>query len=328
VDRQYLPFEKPLEELSIKIAELKKTAKTIDIATEINALEHKLYTLEKQLYNQLSAWDTAQIARHLQRPKALDFIQAISTSFIELHGDRQLADDKSIVGGLAQIDHLKLMVIGQQKGHNTRENLERNFGMPNPEGYRKAARLMKLAEKFNLPLLTLVDTPGAYHGIGAEERNQSQAIAYNLALMSHLRTPIVSIVIGEGGSGGALALAVGDHLSMLEYAIYSVISPEGCASILWNDATKAYQAANILGITSAKLYELGLIDSIIPEHSGGAHVNQHAVIQQLKEHVLQQFNALQKFSLPDLLHKRFARIMNYGYHPATNATVNLDTLDI
>ena len=282
--KYFLEFEKPISELSAKIEELRyvQNDSAVDITGEIAQLQEKVNDLTKEIYSKLTPWEIAQVARHALRPRTLDYINNIFNNFIEIHGDRHFADDKSIIGGLAKMGNQTIMVIGHQKGRDTKENLERNFGMPRPEGYRKALRLMQLAEKFSIPIITFIDTPGAYPGIGAEERNQSEAIGKNLYDMATLKTPIIATVIGEGGSGGALAIAVGDQVNMLEYAIYSVISPEGCASILWKDATKANDAAEILGITASRLKGLGLIDGIISEPMGGAHANHAEMMTKMK----------------------------------------------
>lgn len=312
--RQFLEFEKPIAELSSKIEELRymQNESAVDINSELAQLQDKVDTLTKDIYSKLNAWEIAQVARHPLRPRTLDYINNLFSNFIELHGDRHFADDKSIIGGLAKMGNQTVMVIGHQKGRDTKENLERNFGMPRPEGYRKALRLMQLAEKFAIPIITFVDTPGAYPGIGAEERNQSEAIGKNLYEMTTIKTPIIVTVIGEGGSGGALAIAVGDQVNMLEYSIYSVISPEGCASILWKDATKANAAAEILGITSSKLKTLGLIDSIITEPQGGAHSNHNEMMSKMKTALKNNLKKLQELDMDKLLERRFKRIMNYG----------------
>lgn len=312
--QHFLEFEKPISDLSDKIKELQQVQNKskVNISNEIAQLEEKVAEQIETVYSNLSAWEISQVARHISRPRTLDYINCIFTDFIELHGDRHFAEDKAIIGGLARLNGQSVMVIGHQKGRDTRENLEHNFGMPRPEGYRKALRLMKLAEKFNLPIITFVDTPGAYPGIGAEERNQSEAIGKNLYDMSLLKVPVIVTVIGEGGSGGALAIAVGDQINMLEYSIYSVISPEGCASILWKDASKANIAAEILGITAHKLKSLNLIDSIIKEPSGGAHHNHPEMMTKLKKALLDQVKKLQDIEPDKLLKRRFDRIMQYG----------------
>lgn len=312
--RTFLEFEKPIAELSNKIDELRQMQdeSSVDISDEIDLLQNKAQELTTDIYSKLDAWQISQVARHPQRPRTLDYINNIFSNFVELHGDRHFADDKSIIGGIAKLSERSVMIIGHQKGRDTKENLERNFGMPRPEGYRKALRLMNLAEKFNLPIITFIDTPGAYPGIGAEERGQSEAIGKNLYEMTKLNVPIICTVIGEGGSGGALAIAVGDQINMLQYSIYSVISPEGCASILWKDATKANQAAEILGITSSRLKSLDLIDDIVEEPLGGAHSNHGEMTAKLKAVLQAQLLKLDKFNAKQLTARRFDRIMAYG----------------
>ena len=312
--RHFLAFEKPIAELSTKIEELQQMQdeSAVNIAVEIELLQTKVVALTKEIYANLGAWEISQVARHPGRPRTLDYINNIFTDFMQLHGDRHYADDKSIIGGIAKLGDQSLMIIGHQKGRDTKENLERNFGMPRPEGYRKALRLMQLAEKFNLPLITFIDTPGAYPGIGAEERNQSEAIGRNIYEMANLKIPVICTVIGEGGSGGALAVAVGDQINMLEYAVYSVISPEGCASILWKDAAKANQAAEILGITANRLKSLGLIDSIINEPLGGAHANHSEMMTKLKRNLRDNLKKLKEIAPQELVERRFERIMGYG----------------
>ena len=312
--RHFLEFEKPIAELTNKIDELRQMQdeSAVNISSEIELLQTKVEELTKDIYSQLGAWEISQVARHPQRPRTLDYINNIFTDFIELHGDRHFADDKSIIGGMAKLGEQSVMIIGHQKGRDTKENLERNFGMPRPEGYRKALRLMNLANKFKLPIITFIDTPGAYPGIGAEERGQSEAIGRNLYEMAGLEVPIICTVIGEGGSGGALAIAIGDQINMLEYSVYSVISPEGCASILWKDATKANQAAEILGITANRLKTLALIDSIISEPLGGAHSNHSEMMTRMKHNLSANLKTLQEFDMPSLVNRRFARIMDYG----------------
>jgi acetyl-CoA carboxylase carboxyl transferase subunit alpha len=284
----------------------------VDISEEIARLQKKSNALTKDLYAKLTPWQMAQVARHPQRPFTLDYIGALFTDFEELHGDRSYADDLSIVGGLARFNGQSVMVIGQQKGRDTKEKILRNFGMPRPEGYRKAMRLMRLAEKFGIPVMTFVDTPGAYPGIGAEERGQSEAIGRSLYVMAELRVPVICTVIGEGGSGGALALAVGDIVMMLQYAIYSVISPEGCASILWKSADKAPEAAEILGITASRLKTLGLIDKIISEPLGGAHRDYALMAQNLKKALQDALRSLGNKGVDELIEARFDRLMAYG----------------
>ena len=310
----FLDFEQPIAELEAKIEELRyvQDDSALDISEEIGRLQKKSQSLTKDIYAKLSAWQISQVARHPQRPYTLDYIQSMFTDFEELHGDRAYADDPAIVGGLARFNGQTVMVIGHQKGRDTKEKILRNFGMPRPEGYRKAMRLMRLAEKFGVPVMTFIDTPGAYPGIGAEERGQSEAIARNLYVMSELRVPVVCTIIGEGGSGGALAVGVGDVMLMLQYSSYSVISPEGCASILWKSAEKAPEAAETLGITSTRLKALGLVDKIINEPLGGAHRDPDAIMQTLKKTLQDSLRQLQDKSIDDLLRLRFDRLMGYG----------------
>lgn len=310
----YLDFEQPIAELEARIEQLSEVQgeATLDISEEIERLRKKSLALTKEIYAKLNAWQIAQVARHPQRPYTLDYIQHLMTDFQELHGDRAYADDRAIVGGLARFEGEPVMVIGHQKGRDTKEKILRNFGMPRPEGYRKALRLMRLAEKFKLPVLTFIDTPGAYPGIGAEERGQSEAIARNLYTMAELKTPILCTVIGEGGSGGALAIGVGDVVMMLQYAIYSVISPEGCASILWKSADKAPLAAESLGITAARLKSLGLIDRIVDEPLGGAHRDPKAMMANLRSALIESLQQLRARPLDALLNDRYARLMGYG----------------
>ncbi|GAB4298813.1 MAG: acetyl-CoA carboxylase carboxyl transferase subunit alpha [Thiohalomonadaceae bacterium] len=310
----FLDFEQPIAELEAKIEELRFVGddNEINISDEIARLQSKSKTLTKSIFANLTSWQISQLARHPQRPYTLDYIERIFTEFEELHGDRAFADDPAIVGGVARLDGKPVMIIGHQKGHDTKEKVRRNFGMPRPEGYRKALRLMEMAEKFKLPVLTFIDTPGAYPGVGAEERGQSEAIARNLYVMAHLKTPIVCTVIGEGGSGGALAIGVGDRVMMLQYSTYSVISPEGCASILWKSAEKAPEAAEALGITSTRLKELGLIDKIIDEPLGGAHRDVDAAAANLKAALIESLDGLCKISLPKLLDQRYERLMGFG----------------
>jgi acetyl-CoA carboxylase carboxyl transferase subunit alpha len=312
----FLDFEQPIAELEEKIEELRfvQDDSAVDISEEIGRLEAKSQALTKDIYARLSPWQIAQVARHPQRPYTLDYIQHIFTDFEELHGDRTFADDQAIVGGLARLNGQSVMVIGHQKGRDTKEKIQRNFGMPRPEGYRKAMRLMRLAEKFGLPVLTFVDTPGAYPGIDAEERGQSEAIGRNLYVMAELRVPIVCTIIGEGGSGGALAIAVGDVVMMLQYATYSVISPEGCASILWKSAEKAPEAAETMAITAARLKTLGLVDRIVNEPLGGAHRDPRAMAQTLKKALLDALRQVSDFSPSELVERRFERLLGYGKH--------------
>jgi len=310
----FLEFEQPIAELEAKIEELRyvQDDSALDISEEINRLQKKSNSLTKEIYGKLNPWQISQVARHPQRPYTLDYIHNIFTDFQELHGDRTFADDASMVGGLARFSNQTVMVIGHQKGHDTKEKLLRNFGMPRPEGYRKALRLMRLAEKFGVPVLTFVDTPGAYPGVGAEERGQSEAIGRNLYVMAELRVPVVVTIIGEGGSGGALAIAVGDTVLMLQYATYSVISPEGCASILWKSAEKAPDAAEGLGITANRLKTLGLVDKIVAEPLGGAHRDPQTMMQTLRKSLQDSLKQVQEQPLEELLQARFARLMDFG----------------
>jgi len=310
----YLDFEQPIAELEAKIEELRYVGDDteINIGDEISKLEEKSRSLTKTIFNKLDAWQTSKVARHPMRPYTLDYIDRIFTDFQELHGDRAFADDAALVGGLARLDGMPVMVIGQQKGRDTKENIHRNFGMPKPEGYRKALRLMKLAERFRIPVITFIDTPGAYPGIGAEERNQSEAIARNLFEMADLQTPIICTVIGEGGSGGALAIGVGDRVMMLEYSTYSVISPEGCASILWKSADKASDAAEAMGITATKLKDVGLIDHIIREPLGSAHRDVDETARNIKAALIDSLEKFEKLGLEQLLEERYKRLTSYG----------------
>ncbi|MFT7228652.1 MAG: acetyl-CoA carboxylase carboxyl transferase subunit alpha [Methylophilaceae bacterium] len=311
----YLDFEQPIAELEKRIESLQAVHDEhddLDVAKEVAQLEKKNHQLLVETYKNLDAWQILQVARHPQRPYTLDYIRNIFTDFEELHGDRAYADDPAIVGGIARLDGMPVMVIGQQKGRDVKARQYRNFGMPRPEGYRKALRLFRLAEKFKLPIVTLIDTPGAYPGIGAEERGQSEAIARNLFVMAGLKTPVVGVVIGEGGSGGALALGVVDQLLILQHSIYSVISPEGCASILWKSASKAPEAAETLGITAGRLKGLGLVDQIIPEPLGGAHRDQDAMMASVKKAIKTNLTTLQKTTTEKLLETRYERLMSYG----------------
>lgn len=310
----FLDFEQPIAEIEAKIEELRyaQDDSAVDISEEIQRLEKKSATLTKEIYGKLTPWQVSQVARHPQRPYTLDYVAALFTDFEELHGDRAFADDPSIVGGLARFNGQSVMVIGHQKGRDTKEKILRNFGMPRPEGYRKAMRLMRLAEKFGAPVLSFVDTPGAYPGIGAEERGQGEAIGHSLYVMAELKVPIVSTVIGEGGSGGALAIAVGDTVMMLQYATYSVISPEGCASILWKSVDKAPEAAETLGITANRLKTFGLIDKIISEPLGGAHRDPAATAQSLKRALTDALRGLADKRPQELVEERFERLMGYG----------------
>ncbi|HET7833025.1 MAG TPA: acetyl-CoA carboxylase carboxyltransferase subunit alpha [Gallionella sp.] len=310
----FLDFESPIAELEDKIDQLRyvQDDSAVDIADEIERLSRKSAALTKEVYAKLTPWQISQVSRHPQRPYTLDYVDALFTDFVELHGDRSFADDKAIVGGLARFNGQSVMVIGHQKGRDTKEKIARNFGMPRPEGYRKAMRLMRLAEKFGIPILTFIDTPGAYPGVGAEERGQSEAIGRNLYEMTELRVPIICTVIGEGGSGGALAIAVGDALLMLQYSTYSVISPEGCASILWKSAEKAPDAAETLGITATRLKTLGLVDKIINEPLGGAHRDYAATMQNVKKALQEALKTAQGKPAASLLQDRFNRLMSYG----------------
>ena len=310
----FLDFEQPIADLESKIEELRfvQDESAVDISEEISRLEVKRQALTKDIYAKLTPWQIAQVARHPQRPYTFDYVQHMFSDFQELHGDRSFADDKAIVGGLARFNGRSCMVIGHQKGRDTKEKILRNFGMPRPEGYRKALRMMKLAEKFALPIFTFVDTPGAYPGIDAEERGQSEAIGHNLYVMAELRVPIISTIIGEGGSGGALAIAVADQQLMMQFSTYSVISPEGCASILWKSADKAPEAAETMGITAARLKAQGLIDKIVNEPIGGAHRDSRAAAQTLKRALQETLKQLSEHSPDVLLEKRFERLMSYG----------------
>jgi acetyl-CoA carboxylase carboxyl transferase subunit alpha len=310
----FLEFEQPIAELETKIEELRyaQDDSAIDISDEIQRLTKRSQTLTKDIYGKLSPWQVAQVARHPQRPYTLDYVQMLFTHFEEMHGDRSFSDDAAIVGGLARFNGEPCVIVGHQKGRDTKEKIARNFGMPKPEGYRKALRLMKLAEKFSLPVFTFVDTPGAYPGIDAEERGQSEAIGRNLFEMARLKAPIIATVIGEGGSGGALAIAVGDVVQMLQYATYSVISPEGCASILWRDSTMAPEAAEALGITASRLKTLGLIDKIVPEPLGGAHRDPQATAQALKKALADTLKQLREKKPKELVELRLERLMSYG----------------
>ena len=310
----FLDFEQPIAELEARVDELRfvQDDSAVDISEEISRLQKKSQALTKEIYSKLSPWQVAQVARHPQRPYTLDYLAALFTDFEELHGDRSFADDPSIVGGLARFNGQPVMVIGHQKGRDTKDKIHRNFGMPRPEGYRKSMRLMRLAEKFGLPVLTFVDTPGAYPGIGAEERGQAEAIGRSLYVMAELRVPMVSTIIGEGGSGGALAVAVGDVVMMLQYATYSVISPEGCASILWKSAEMAPEAAETLGITASRLKTLGLVDRIVTEPLGGAHRDHAAASQTLKKALQDALRSLADKRPAELVEARFERLMDYG----------------
>lgn len=310
----FLDFEQPIAELVQKIDELRfvQDESAVDISEEIARLKKKSDDLTKSLFAKLTPVQISQVSRHAQRPYTLDYIDALCSDFEELHGDRAFADDAAIVGGMARFNGDTVMVIGHQKGRDTKEKIRRNFGMPKPEGYRKALRLMKLAEKFQIPVLTFIDTPGAYPGIGAEERGQSEAIGRNIYELASLRVPVICTVIGEGGSGGALAIAVGDYVNMLQFSTYSVISPEGCASILWKTAEKAPEAAQALGITAKRLRDLKLIDKVIEEPLGGAHRNYPEIMKRVKTVLTAQLHEAKGMPMADLLTRRFDRLMNYG----------------
>jgi acetyl-CoA carboxylase carboxyl transferase subunit alpha len=311
----FLEFEQPIAELEAKIEELRYVSNDneINISEEIKRLESKSKTLTESIFAKLTSWQIAQLARHPERPYTLDYIERVFTNFDELHGDRAFGDDPAIVGGVARLDGKPVIVIGQQKGRDTKEKVRRNFGMPRPEGYRKAMRLMQMAERFKMPILTFIDTPGAYPGIDAEERGQSEAIARNLFVMSSLKVPIICTVIGEGGSGGALAIGVGDRIIMLQYSTYSVISPEGCASILWKSAEKAADAAEVMGITSTRLKKLNLVDTVIKEPLGGAHRNVDDMAQRLKSALLETLEEVSSLGADALVKKRYERLMQFGH---------------
>ena len=310
----FLDFEQPIAELESKIEELRfvQDDSAVDISAEIDKLAKKSQTLTKDIYAKLSAWQISQVARHPQRPYTLDYIGMIMTDFEELHGDRSFGEDPALVGGLARFNGQTVMVMGQQKGRDTKERQFRNFGMPRPEGYRKALRLMKLAEKFGVPIVTLIDTPGAYPGVGAEERGQSEAIGHNLYVLAGLRVPIVCAIIGEGGSGGALAIAIGDVTYMLQYSTYSVITPEGCAAILWKDSTRASEAAEALGITAPKLKALGLVDKILNEPLGGAHRDPQAMAVTLKKAIADSLKTLSEKSPDKIVQERQKKLLEFG----------------
>ncbi|MDR5867203.1 acetyl-CoA carboxylase carboxyltransferase subunit alpha [Halomonas koreensis] len=310
----YLDFEQPIAELQAKIEELRLVGNDsqVNLNDEIGRLEEKSRKLTESIFKDLSSWQVSQLSRHPQRPYTLDYLEHVFTDFDELHGDRRFADDAAIVGGVARLDDKPVMVIGHQKGRDVKEKVRRNFGMPRPEGYRKACRLMEMAERFGMPVLTFIDTPGAYPGIDAEERGQSEAIAHNLAVMSRLKTPIVATVVGEGGSGGALAIGVCDELAMLQYSTYSVISPEGCASILWKSADKASEAAQAMGITAERLKELGLVDTLIPEPLGGAHRQPVDTAERIRTALTESLDRLNGMDMETLLERRYERLMSYG----------------
>ena len=312
-DQKFLEFEKPIQEVSEKISALKLAdIGNPAIKSQIESLEKDREQLIKKIYSKLTTWETVQVARHPQRPHTLDFIKRIFTDFDELHGDRQFADDASIVGGLAYLNDKPVMIIGHEKGRDTEEKVRRNFGMPQPEGYRKAKRLMRIAEQFSMPIITFIDTAGAYPGIEGEERGQSEAIARNLAVMSELKTPILVVVTGEGGSGGALAISVGDHLSMLEYATYSVASPEACASIIWRSSDEAEKAAESMKVSASELKKINIIDEIIQEPLGGAHRNYDLTSEIIKKSLVKNLTSLQKLSNEKLIERRYQRLLKIG----------------
>lgn len=314
MDMKFLDFEQPIAELEAKIEELRFVGvdSEININDEVARLKAKSEARTKSIFAKLSAWQTAQVARHPTRPYTLDYLSLIMPDFQELHGDRMYADDPAIIGGVGRLDGRPVMIIGHQKGRDTKERVRRNYGMPKPEGYRKAQRLMRLAEKFSLPIVTFIDTPGAYPGIGAEERGQSEAIAYCLYLMAGLKTPVISVVIGEGGSGGALAIGVSDRLLMLQYSIYSVISPEGCASILWKSADRAEDAAEAMRITAAHLNDFGLVDEVLAEPLGGAHRDPAATAEVIRNALEKYLEELDQLSIKDLLEQRHQRLASFG----------------
>lgn len=310
----FLDFEQPIADLQAKIEELRLVGNdnSLNIGDEISRLQDKSESLTESIFGNLTSWQIARLARHPQRPYTLDYINHLFTEFEELHGDRHFSDDAAIVGGIARLNDRPVMIIGHQKGREVREKVRRNFGMPRPEGYRKACRLMEMAERFKMPILTFIDTPGAYPGIDAEERNQSEAIAWNLRVMARLKTPIIATVIGEGGSGGALAIGVCDQLNMLQYSTYAVISPEGCASILWRTSDKAPEAAEAMGVTAERLQNLGIVDKVIPEPLGGAHRNKVATAASVREALVTQLEMLDAFDTEALLARRYERLMSYG----------------
>jgi len=310
----FLDFEQPIAELEVKIEELQLVGSDadMDISQEIETLRQKSTKLTEKIYSNLSAWDIVKVARHPKRPYSLDYIERVFTEFDELHGDRHFGDDKAIIGGVARLDDRPVMVIGQEKGRAVKDKVYRNFGMPKPEGYRKALRLMEMAERFKMPVITLIDTPGAYPGIDSEERGISESIARNLAVMSRLATPIICVVIGEGSSGGALGIGVGDHLAMLQYSTYFVISPEGCANIIWKSSDHASDAAEAMGVTSGVLQDLGIVDATIGEPLGGAHRDVELMSERIKTHITEQLAVLDQISLEDMLEKRYQRLLSYG----------------
>jgi acetyl-CoA carboxylase carboxyl transferase subunit alpha len=310
----YLEFEQPIADLEAKIEELRLVGNgsEVNISEEIRRLQEKSIGLTESIFRNLTPWQISQLARHPRRPYTLDYLRRMFTDFDELHGDRTFADDPAIVGGIARLENRPVMVIGHQKGRSVKEKVRRNFGMPRPEGYRKALRLMETAERFKLPIVTFIDTPGAFPGIDAEERGQSEAIARNLMVMSRLRVPIVATVVGEGGSGGALAIGVCDHLQMLQYSTYSVISPEGCASILWRSAEKAPEAAEAMGLTAARLHELGIVDEVLPEPLGGAHRDYEQMASRVSQSLVQQLDRLGRLSPDELVARRYKRLAGYS----------------
>ena len=310
----FLEFEQPIAELEAKIEELRLVGNDseVNISDEIRRLEEKSLALTESIFRNLTPWQISQLSRHPRRPYVLDYLRRIFTGFDELHGDRTFADDPAIVGGVARLDNRPVMVIGHQKGRSVKEKVRRNFGMPRPEGYRKALRLMETAERFRLPIVTFIDTPGAFPGIDAEERGQSEAIARNLMVMSRLRVPIIATVVGEGGSGGALAIGVCDHLQMLQYATYSVISPEGCASILWRSADKAPEAAEAMGLTAARLHELGIVDEVLPEPAGGAHRDYDQMAERIRQSLGQHLDRLGRMGAEELVARRYKRLAGYS----------------
>jgi acetyl-CoA carboxylase carboxyl transferase subunit alpha len=316
MDPNFLDFEQPIAELQAKISELRYVTddSQVNISEEITTLEKKAENLTTTIFSRLTPWQISQLSRHPNRPYALDYIERIFTDYEPLHGDRAYSNDHPIIGGIGRLNGKPVMVLGQQNGRDTKEKIKRNFGMPRPEGYRKALRLMKMAEKFKMPLITLVDTPGAYPGIGAEERGQSEAIARNLFVLADLKTPVICTIIGEGGSGGALAICVGDRIEMMQYSTYSVISPEGCASILWKSADKAPQAAEAMGITAKRLYALKLIDSIIEEPLGGAHRNYDEIASTLQRNLIENIEMLESIPLDKLLDQRYQKLMSFGQY--------------
>ena len=310
----FLEFEQPIADLEAKIEDLRLVGNgaEVNISEEISKLQEKSIALTESIFKNLSSWQISQLSRHPRRPYTLDYISRIFDEFDELHGDRTFADDAAIVGGIGRLEGRPVMIIGHQKGRDVKEKVRRNFGMPKPEGYRKALRLMEMAERFRLPILTFIDTPGAFPGIDAEERGQSEAIARNLLVMSSLKVPIIATVVGEGGSGGALAIGVCDHLQMMQYSTYSVISPEGCASILWRSAEKAPEAAEAMGLTAGRLHELGIVDEVIPEPLGGAHRDHDLAADRLRRSLLKQLEALSAYDVDSLISRRYERLVSYG----------------